>query len=163
MGSSTTKKVLVQRFDRQTLTGFVNSTTFVVDDQLELLSLSGAVSSVPLSEIKTVCFVRDFAPASDPLERRAFQSRPKVDGVWLRLTFRDGDLLEGIIPNNLLQLSDVGFNLLPPSTQRVFVPRAALREVQVLGVVNSPLRTPKRKAPAKEQIGLFEEQAAENA
>jgi hypothetical protein len=40
--------------------------------------------------------------------------------------------------------------------QRVFVPRAALSRIQVLGVVGSPLRTPRKpKLTPKEQIELF--------
>ena len=42
------------------------------------------------------------------------------------------------------------------NNQRVFVPRAALTELQVLGVVGSPLRLPKVKPKPKEQIELFE-------
>jgi hypothetical protein len=127
---------------------------------VEMLQRSGTVQVVPYSEIKTVYFVRDF-PAGEPGERRTFMSRPKSDGLWVRLTFRDHDALEGVIPNNLLQIDARGFLIIPPdSTQRLFVPRAALLEVQVLGVVGSPLRADRRKKPpAKEQIGLFEEQA----
>jgi hypothetical protein len=69
--------------------------------------------------------------------------------------------MEGIMPNNLLPLEPYGFTVIPPDSysnqQRVFIPRAAVRSVEVLGVVGSPLK--KRKAPAvpKEQIGLFDE------
>jgi len=42
------------------------------------------------------------------------------------------------------------------SNQRVFVPRAALADVQVLGVVGSPLRPAKPKPKPKDQIELFE-------
>jgi len=51
--------------------------------------------------------------------------------------------------------------VIPPdpysNQQRVFVPRVALRAVDVLGVVGSPLKRRKPKAVPKEQIGLFEE------
>jgi hypothetical protein len=126
---------------------------------VELLQRSGTVQVVPYEDVKTVHFVRDF-PVGEPDDRRAFLSRPKLDGVWIRLIFRDRDSLEGVIPNNLLQIDATGFLVIPPdSTQRVFVPRAALAEVQVLGVVGSPLRKARKKPAAKEQIGLFEEQA----
>ena len=42
------------------------------------------------------------------------------------------------------------------NNQRLFLPRAALTELQVLGVVGSPLRRPKPKPVVKEQIGLFD-------
>ena len=75
--------------------------------------------------------------------------------------FRDGEVMEGIIPNNLLQIGHHGFVVIPPdpygNQQRVFVPRQAVLAVEVLGVVGSSLR--KRKAPpvSPDQIRLFEE------
>ena len=159
MASSTNKKVHIQRFDRESLAGFVNPATYLAAQGVELLQRSGTVQIVPYSEIKSVYFVRDF-PVGEPDERRAFLSRPKLNGLWIRLAFRDGDSLEGVMPNNLMQIDATGFLIIPPdSTQRVFVPRAALHGVQVLGVVGSPLRSPRKKPAAKEQIGLFEEQA----
>ena len=69
--------------------------------------------------------------------------------------------MEGVIPNNLLQLEHHGFTVIPPDPysnhQRVFIPRTALRSVEVLGVVGSPLKKRKAKAAPKEQIGLFDE------
>ena len=127
-----------------------------------MLSAQGNIVTIPFAEVKTVSFVRDFQ-AENPAEpgRRVFLTRPKMDGLWVRLAFRDGDLMEGVLPNNLLQLEHYGFTVIPPDSygnrQRVFVPRAALRSVEVLGVVGSPLTKRKPKAAAKEQIGLFEE------
>lgn len=124
---------------------------------IELLSLSGTVSIVPFTDMKAVYFVREF-PTDIAELRRSFLSRPKLDGLWIRMVFRDSDVMEGVIPNNLLQIDPAGFHVIPPdSTQRMFVPKTALREVQVLGVVGSPLREGKRrKEAAKEQIRLFE-------
>lgn len=114
---------------------------------------------VPYHDVKMVAFVRDFDAGSEP-GRQVFQTRPKSEGLWVRLEYRDGDVAEGILPNNLLQIETHGFTIIPPdaygNTQRLFVPRMALRSVQVLGVVGSPLKK-KPKPPAKEQIGLFEE------
>jgi hypothetical protein len=160
LASSTNKKVHIQRFDRESLAGFVNLATYQTPAGIELLQRSGTVLVVPYPEIKTVYFVRDF-PAGEPVERRSFLNRPKLDGLWVRLTFRDHDALEGVMQNDLLQLSGSGFHIIPPErTLHAFIPKAALLEVQVLGVVGSPLRAGRRKKPpTKEQIGLFEEQA----
>ena len=61
--------------------------------------------------------------------------------------------------NNLLQLEPYGFTAIPPDpaspSQRVFIPKVALRTVEILGVIGSPLKR-KRKA-ASDQIGLFDE------
>jgi uncharacterized protein DUF6982 len=62
----------------------------------------------------------------------------------------------------LLQLDTYGLSVVPPDpgfqNQRVFVPKAALSTVQVLGVVGSPLRMRKPKPAAKEQLEMFDQQ-----
>jgi hypothetical protein len=84
-----------------------------------------------------------------------------MEGLWVRLEFRDSDVMEGILANNLLQLEPYGFSVTPPdpysNQQRIFIPRTALRAMAVLGVVGSPLKKRKARPTPKEQIGLFEE------
>jgi hypothetical protein len=160
LASSTTKKGLIRRFHRETVAGYLNPVTFLQPEGVELLSADGQVSIVPYQEVRTVSFVRDFdIPEQD--ERQVFHTRPKMAGLWVRLRFRDGELMEGILPNNLLQIETHGFVVVPPdpfgNRQKVFVPRAALLGVEVLGVVGSPLKKPKTKAGPSEQIGLFDE------
>jgi hypothetical protein len=84
-----------------------------------------------------------------------------MEGLWVRMRFRDGDTIDGLLANNLLQLETQGFTIIPPDpafqNQRVFVPKAALTDVQVLGVVGSPLRKSRRKKPVPdEQIEMFD-------
>jgi hypothetical protein len=164
LAASTTKKALLRRFDREALQGYINPVSFLQPGGVELLSEAGNVSLVPYAEIKTIAFVREFGASPGP-ERRAFLTRPKTAGLWVSLRFRDGETLEGVMPNNLLQLDPYGFTIIPPdssSNQRIFAPRSALVEVEVLGVIGSPLNRRKPKAAAKEQIGLFEEDSATN-
>ena len=160
MAASTNKKILVRRFERDALSGFVNPQAYLRAEGLELLSPSGAVLLVPYEEVKAVYFVRDFDAPEPPPEHRLFNTRPKISGVWVRMRFRDGEQMDGILANNLLQLEPYGFTVVPPNpssnNQKVFVPRAALTELQVLGVVGSPLRPRKAKPVPKEQIGLFD-------
>ena len=160
MSSSTTKKVLIRRFEREPVVGFVNPQVYLRPGGIELLSPAGEVALLPYAEVKTVCFVKDFEGAEQEPERKVFSTRPKTDGLWVRVVFRDGEIMEGILANNLLQLEPYGFTVVPPdpyaNNQRIFLPRAALKELQVLGVVGSPLRRRKPKPETKEQIGLFE-------
>jgi hypothetical protein len=160
LGVSTNKKVLVTRFDREALSGFVNPQSYLLADGLELLSQGGAVSIVPYRDIKLVCFVRDFEQREPGKELRLFNTRPKMEGLWIRMRFRDGDVMDGMLANNLLQLDSYGFSVVPPDpgfqNQRIFVPKAALSGIQVLGVVGSALRMRKTKPTPKEQLGLFE-------
>ena len=160
MAGSTTKKAIIRRFDREPLTGYINSISYLQLTGIELLSAQGNITTVPYGEIKTVSFVRDFDTAEES-GRRVFNSRPKMEGLWMSFQFRDGEVMEGVMPNNLLPVEPHGFTVIPPdpysNQQRVFIPRTALRSVEVLGVVGSPLKRRKPKAPAKQQIGLFDE------
>ena len=67
-----------------------------------------------------------------------------------------------MLQNNLLLLDPAGFSIIPPDptfqNQRIFVPKSALSEVQVLGVVGSPLKRRQPKKPAGEdQLEMFKE------
>ena len=160
MPASTNKKVLVLRFDRETLPGFVSPQTWLQTDGLELLSASGSVATIPYGDVRFVCFVRDFDQGEPRRELRTFTTRPKTTGLWLRLHFRDGEIMDGIMSNNLLQVEPHGFSFIPPDpgyqNQKVFVPRAALATIQVLGVVGSPLKAARTKPTPKEQLEMFD-------
>lgn len=160
MAGSTTKKAVIQRFDREPLAGYVNPVSFLQVGGVEWISATGVASTVPFTEIRLVAFVRDFEPAG-PEARAVFQTRPKMEGLWVSLQFRDGQVMEGILPNNLLPYEPYGFTITPPdthgNTQRIFVPRMALNSVEVLGVVGSPLKRRKPKpAGGEDQIQLFD-------
>ena len=157
MAGSTAKKVVIRRFDRERLTGFVNPFSYLQPQAIELLKPDGTLVLLPYEEVKDVCFVRDFD--SEPEARRVFLTRPKLEGLWVRMFFRDGEIMDGILPNNLLKCEASGFTVTPPeadeNNQRVFIPRQALNSIQVLGVVGSRLRARKKKATAEGQERLF--------
>lgn len=163
MAGTANKKVVVARFDRETLRGFVQSPGGFLAGHIELLTPDGALLRIPYPEAKLVCFVRDFDAGESWRDHRTFSTRPKTAGLWLRLHFRDGDLIEGMLANNLLLVESSGFSIIPPDptfqNQKIFVPRAALEDVQVLGVIGSPLRRrPVKKVEKEEgQLEMFEE------
>ena len=160
MAGTTTKKAVIRRFDREPIAGYLNPLSFVRPEGVELLSATGNVIRVSGEEIKMICFVRDLETTGE-VGRLLFQTRPKMEGLWVRFQFRDGEVMEGVLPNNLLQMETHGFTAIPPDSysnnQRIFVPKTAVTSVKVLGVVGSPLKKRKPKAPPKDQIGLFEE------
>jgi hypothetical protein len=144
--------------DRKSFRGYLNPSRIGQHDPIDLLTYDGEHQELPLSRIRSIYFVRDFDDDFEP-ERKAFLSRPKLDGLWLRLRFLDGDSLEGVVPNDLLSLLDNGIQITPPdlnsNTDRIFIPRSALSEVTVLGVVGIARRKP-AAAPAA-QPTLFNE------
>jgi hypothetical protein len=151
--------VIVELLDRKSVRGYLNPSRLGQLDPLDLLTPDGEHEQLPLAKIRSIYFVRDFADDFEP-QRRAFLSRPKLDGLWLRLRFLDGQSLEGVVPNDLLNLLDNGIQITPPdlnsNADRIFVPRTALTEVTVLGVVGIARRKPPQ-APAVPQPTLFNE------
>lgn len=161
MASSTNKRVVAIRFDREPVSGFVNPQTFMRPDGVELLTVSGSVAVVPYTDLKALCFVRD-AGMSDPWKPNLFfSSRPKTEGLWTRFTFRDGDRVDGVLPGNLLALESEGFTITPPdvglSVTRMFLPKQALTGVEVLGVIGAAAKRSRVPKPVPaDQLKMFD-------
>jgi hypothetical protein len=145
--------------DKKPLRGYLNPVRLGQSDPVDLLTPDGEHEQLPLAKIRSIYFVRDFDEDFEP-ERKAFLSRPKLDGLWVRLRYTDNQTLEGVVPNDLLSLLDNGLQITPPdlnsTTDRIFVPRSALAEVTVLGVVGVARRKPAAAAAAA-QPRLFTE------
>jgi hypothetical protein len=156
---STHKKVIVRKHDRDSVSGYVAPSNFVVEGKLELLNTSGNVVAIALSDIKAVYFVREFSDI-DLMPRKTFTTRPRTEGLWVRLLFKDNEVIEGVLPNDLAQNPAEGFLVNPPdlrsNTQRLFVPRDALTSVIVLAVIGSSNRRRRGGAPDGRQVTLFE-------
>ena len=155
---STHKKVIVRKMDRDSVSGYVSPANFVHEGKLELLNTSGTVIAMDLREIKGVYFVREFGD-SESLTRKTFTSRPRSEGLWVRLRFKDSEVLEGLMPADLTQSTPEGFLVNPPdqrsNTQRIFVPRTALESLTVLAVIGATRR--KRPAQDQRQVPMFGE------
>src|SRR5208282_3652 len=81
---------------------------------------------------------------AESLTRKTFTSRPRSEGLWVRLRFKDNEILEGLMPSDLTQTLPEGFLVNPPdqrsNTQRIFVPRTALESLTVLAVIGATRR-----------------------
>jgi len=95
-----------------------------------------------LDRVRSVYFLCANFPTTSSRKRKAFLSRPKLDGpVGQAFVYNDGETLEGVVPNEiLLSLLDNGLqiNIARPELFHgpVSLFRApALTEVTVLGVV----------------------------
>jgi len=158
--SSTHKKVVLVLADSKSLRGYLNPARLGQLDPIDVLTPDGEHVQFPVAKIRAIYFVREFSEEFEP-QRKAFLSRPKLDGLWVKLRFHDGDTLEGVIPNDLLAVLDSCLQITPPDlnslTDRIFVPRAALSEVTVLGVVGIARRKPAAAAAAATQPRLFNE------
>jgi hypothetical protein len=157
---STHKKVIVRKIDRDSIHGYVSPAHFVREGKLELLNTAGNVVGIDLRDIKGVYFVREFGD-SGSLSRKTFTSRPRTEGLWVRLKFKDNEVLEGMMPNDLSLTTAEGFLINPPdlrsNTQRIFVPRTALESLTVLAVIGATRRQRKGIPADVRQVQLFEE------
>jgi hypothetical protein len=152
--SAARKPVIVRKLTRDWCAGYAAANPAGSDlpgeiPELELLLSSGKLVRILWNQIKWVCFVRELGAAEgsgndtvnpERLLRRRFTSRPRVAGVWLRLTLSDGEELEGVAGNDRSLVDGAGLLLTPPdtrsNTQRVFVPRSSIRDLTVLGVIS---------------------------
>jgi hypothetical protein len=174
--SSAHKKVIVRRFTGETLPGYLPLSAFMRNRGIELLDLSGRVIPLLLNDIKHICYVREFnlhdAINPERLTRRTFLARPRTEGLWLRMTFRSGDVFEGLAPTDVGLLDDLindaGLHLTPPdtrsNTQRVYVPRTSITELQLLAVITAPSRRkplPAASVPSMQE-DLFEKMIPPN-
>ena len=164
--SSTRKRVVIRKLDKGLVKGFMDPNGYLAA-QVEVLDREGRLIQVPLAEIKGIFFVRDFEGNPDRAERKIFRSRPRLAGLWVRMTFKDTEVLEAILPNNLLEIDPLGYLVTPPDVYsnnlRIFIPRTALTEMEVLGVITDGVvrRMSQRTAQARvaatldQQFGLF--------
>lgn len=157
---STHKKVVVRKMDRDSINGYVAPANFVREGKLELLNTAGNVVAIDLRDIKVVYFVRDFGD-SESLSRKTFTTRPRTEGLWVRLKFKDNEVLEGMMPNDLSLTTGEGFLVNPPdlrsNTQRMFVPRNALESLTVLAVIGATRRQRRGVAADTRQVPMFGE------
>jgi hypothetical protein len=157
---STHKKVIVRKMDRDSISGYVSPAQFLNEGKLELLNTSGNVVAMDLREIKGVYFVREFGD-SESLTRKTFTSRPRSEGLWVRLRFKDNEILEGLMPADLTQNMPEGYLVNPPdqraNTQRIFVPRTALESLTVLAVIGATRRHRRGPIDDQRQVPMFEE------
>ncbi len=150
---SSRKKVLVRTLANHIHAGYLPLSDLLshqTTDSVNLLDLDGRTHPIALAEIRTIAYVRDFNLADlhnpENLLRRTFLARPRTEGLWLRLTFAPGDILEGLAPLDLSLLDalvhDRGLFLIPPdirsNTQRLYVPRTAITALQLLAVITTP-------------------------
>jgi hypothetical protein len=165
------KKVVVRSSGGGLSWGYLPAAALLAGDSVELLEADGRLKPIAFKEIESIAYVKDFN-MQDRIEpeqfgRRSFPARPRGEGLWLRLAFREIAPMEGLVAFDLgfvdSLIEDRGLFLTPPdprsNTVRLFIPRPAIRSVEVLGYVSKPSRKLAEKTAiqvqAAIQAGLF--------
>lgn len=157
---STHKKVVVRKIDRDSVNGYVSPANFVREGKLELLNTAGNVVAIDLRDIKIVFFVREFGE-TESLNRKTFTTRPRTEGLWVRIKFKDNEMIEGLMSSDLSANLPEGFLINPPdlrsNTQRMFIPRNALESLTVLAVIGAGRRHRRGLDADTRQVPMFGE------
>ena len=148
--ASVRKPVIVRKFSRDWCAGYARASFGQDEAELEILDVGGRVLHFEWKTVKWVCYVRDLPGStgdqSNPerLLHKRFAVRPRAAGLWLRMTLRDGDELEGLAANDRSLIEGAGLLLTPPdmrsNTQRIYVPRHAIETLEVVSLIGAPGR-----------------------
>jgi hypothetical protein len=151
------KPVIVRKFSRDWSAGYAGGGVSPSSTECEILEVTGKVLRIPWTEIKWVCYVRDFpqGESANPerLMQKRFATRPRTAGLWLRMTLIDGEELEGLASNDRSLVDGSGLLLTPPdtrsNTQRIYVPRSSIQTLEVVSLIGAA----SRKHPAAAASG----------
>ena len=99
---------------------------------------SSIVEEISAKDIKAVFYVNSFEGDSDHQHLNFYSRAPIVHGIWMRLQFLDGEVMEGMVYNSIRYLVDPGFFLLPTdpdsNNRLVYVRKSWLADHRVLGM-----------------------------
>jgi len=166
VSSSTAKRLILYRFDRQPIEALVHADAYLLAGGVELMTLDGNIQIIDYEQVKAICFGAEGASADLFTAQSGFERRPKIPGLWASFRLRDGDILEGVLPHNMMEWPAQGYLLTPPRSsayrQRVFLPRQAISEAVLLGLVGkaTPSTVKGAKKPgapdAGQQLSMFD-------
>lgn len=150
--SSKSEKVVVQ-FGSRTIKGYLESPAWNSLEELlnrsrpnsvEVFRIrplgSDVVEEICAKDIKAVFYVNSFDGNSSRNHLNFYTNAPIVHGIWMRLQFIDGEVMEGIVHNSVRYLLDPGFFLIPTdpgsNNKLVYVVKSWLADHRVLGLRN---------------------------
>jgi hypothetical protein len=133
------RKVIARKTNGEILKGYVDTAPeSVKEDKITVISLTDEIIKIPKRSVKALFFVKKFSGNKEYSEVKFFENQPKIDGLWVRVTFYDDELIEGIVSNTIRFLLDDGFYLKPPdpnsNNRLMYIVKEALKDFTVLGV-----------------------------
>lgn len=146
--------MLVIQFGGRTVKGYADRSQWPTDENLDRLletppiRLIGAQTAepIPLEGVKAIFFVKSFEGKwHDDL--RFHDHLPPPECLWVRATFDDGEIIEGLIDNHCNHVTHAGFYMFPIDPEGnnwlIYVLKNKLKDFQVLGLRPAPKTMPR--------------------
>lgn len=154
MNPSIRKKLVLCLRSGHVLAGFAEPEALSAAGQFQVLMPQGRKVEVAGEQLLAAYFVGEFVNVQ-MLASPAPRGAVPLPGVRVRCRTLDHQTREGLLATDLLHL-EAGVELTPPfaecSWQRVYIPRGALEQFSIIGVVRPPRR---RRAGSEAQRWLF--------
>ncbi|HEY0163049.1 MAG TPA: hypothetical protein VGB69_10250 [Edaphobacter sp.] len=103
---------------------------------------TGTIEEIPTEKAKAVFFVKTFEGDVRHKALHFHEHAPVVPGLWVRVYFYDGEMIEGIISNTRDFVLEDGFFLIPTdpngNNRLAYVNKAGLKDFHVLGMRSMP-------------------------
>lgn len=103
---------------------------------------TGEEQEIPTLNAKAVFFVKTFSGDDRHKALHFHENAPIVPGLWVRVYFYDGEMIEGIISNTRDFVLENGFFLIPTdpngNNRLAYINKSGLKDFHVLGMRNMP-------------------------
>jgi hypothetical protein len=145
--------MLVIQFGDRTIKGYSDRSQWPVDEDLGSLVAtppirplgSNTTEQIPLEGVKAIFFVKSFEGKwHDDL--RFHDHLPPPECLWVRATFHDGEIMEGLVANNCGHVAHAGFYMFPIDPEGnnwlMYVLKNKLKDFQILGLRSAPKNMP---------------------
>jgi hypothetical protein len=138
--------MLVIQFGDRTVKGYAERSQWEDLDTRETAPVfrrlgSEIVEEIPLDGVKAIFFVKSFEGKwHDDL--RFHDHLPAPECLWVRATFHDGEIIEGLIANNAIHVIHPGFYMAPIDPEGnnwlIYILKNKLQDFQILGLRAAP-------------------------
>lgn len=141
--------MIVIQFGERTVKGYADRSRWPSVEELDLNSAppvfkplgSDTMEPIPLDGVKAIFFVKSFEGKwHDDL--RFHDHLPAPECLWVRATFYDGEVIEGLIGNNCHHVTHSGFYMFPIDPEGnnwlIYVLKSKLKDFQILGLRAAP-------------------------
>jgi len=150
--------MLVIQFGGRTLKGYTDRSQWPAEQDLGSLAVtppilplgSDTTEQIPLEGVKAIFFVKSFEGKwHDDL--RFHDHLPPPECLWVRATFHDGEIIEGLISNNCNHVVHAGFYMFPIDPEGnnwlMYILKNKLKDFQILGLRAAPKNLPSLNSP----------------